>query len=253
MAEDHPRTAAAQNRSLHAAPSTPPQLLPSLDPGVTLLDIRGGRGVPVVQSLVLDHLLTTGGPVVWLDATGIATTTTMAQLAPSRRSLEQIHVARGFTATQHHALATALPPVEPTLIVAPAVDAMYRDTDAFGPQTARRLLARTLAALIGHDAPAVLLTRTATDRFAAPVATCAHHHLTCELTAMGPRFTGDTTTTLVYPTPHAGVYQTTLAYWQQLLDARARAVGADRTTPAHHTPPAPAPDPMADALTAAGW
>ena len=31
------------------------------------------------------------------------------------------------------------------------------------------------------------------------------------------------------------------------------AVGADRTTPTQHTPPAPAPDPMADALTAAGW
>jgi len=32
-------------------------LLPQLDDGITLLDVEGGRGVPILQSLVLDHLL----------------------------------------------------------------------------------------------------------------------------------------------------------------------------------------------------
>jgi hypothetical protein len=57
-------------------------LLPQLDDGITLLDIEGGRGVPMLQSLVLDHLLLHDGPAFWVDANGHATTTTLAQIAP---------------------------------------------------------------------------------------------------------------------------------------------------------------------------
>jgi len=45
-------------------------LLPSLKDGVTLLDVEGGRGVPILQSLVLDHLLLHAGPAFWVDANG---------------------------------------------------------------------------------------------------------------------------------------------------------------------------------------
>jgi len=84
-------------------------LLPQLDDGITLLDVEGGRGVPILQSLVLDHLLLNDGPAFWVDANGHATTTTLAQIAPSQRLLNRIHVARGFTAYQHYGAVCDLP------------------------------------------------------------------------------------------------------------------------------------------------
>jgi len=77
-------------------------LLPSLKDGVTLLDVEGGRGVLILQSLVLDHLLLHAGPAFWVDANGHATTTTLSQIAPSRRLLDR--------STSH----AALPPTSTT-------------------------------------------------------------------------------------------------------------------------------------------
>jgi len=101
---DQPTRGADRNQSLadRADPATDDILLPSLDDGITLLDIDGSRGVPIVQSLVLDHLLMHGGPAFWVDANGHATTTTLAQITPSQQLLDRIHVARGFTAYQHY-------------------------------------------------------------------------------------------------------------------------------------------------------
>ena len=102
---------ADRNRSLadQADPATDEMLLPQLDDGITLLDVEGGRGVPILQSLVLDHLLLHDGPAFWVDANGHATTTTLAQIAPSQRLLNRIHVARGFTAYQHYGAVCDLP------------------------------------------------------------------------------------------------------------------------------------------------
>jgi hypothetical protein len=58
-------------------------LLPSVDDGIALLDVDGNRGVPILQSLVLDHLLVHDGPAFWVDANGHATSTTLAQIIPS--------------------------------------------------------------------------------------------------------------------------------------------------------------------------
>jgi len=157
LAVDQPTRGADRNRSLadQADPATDEMLLPSLGDGITLLDVEGGRGVPILQSLVLDHLLLHDGPAFWVDANGHATTTTLAQIAPSQRLLNRIHVARGFTAYQHYGAVCDLPtavnksiqmsttdaetagrgepsrdedmsPHTPALIVAPAVDAQYR-------------------------------------------------------------------------------------------------------------------------------
>jgi len=81
---------ADRNRSLadQADPATDEMLLPQLDDGITLLDVEGGRGVPILQSLVLDHLLLHDGPAFWVDANGHATTTTL------RPDLPQPAVAR---------------------------------------------------------------------------------------------------------------------------------------------------------------
>ncbi len=265
LAVDQPTRGADRNRSLadQADPATNELLLPSLDDGITLLDVEGGRGVPILQSLVLDHLLLHEGPAFWVDANGHATTTTLAQIAPSQRLLDRIQVARGFTAYQHYGavcdLSTAVnqsiqstavdtwtpahrsggnngdsSPHTPSLIVAPAVDAQYRSDDTLRQGQAATLQARTLALLAtyadGYDVP-VLVTRSTVDEFTEPVATAADHHLECQQTRMGPRFVGDDFETLVYPVDDGAYYQTTFAYWQQLLTARATQVGLEPSSP----------------------
>lgn len=236
---DRPIRGAGRNRPL--SPGTDAaddgRLLPSLSAGITLLELDGTRGVPVVQSLVLDHLLGADGPAFWIDADGHATTTTLSRVAPSRRLLDRIHVARGSTAYQHYGAVCALPHAANgavSLLVVPAVDARYRAEDTLAKRQASTLLSRTLARLRAYveryDAR-VLVTRTERDAFTAPVERAADHDLTCERTGMGPRFVGEGFETLVYPVGDGAFYQTTFAYWRQLLTARAREVGLEPTAP----------------------
>jgi hypothetical protein len=191
----HNRSTVAGNADQHVD-----GLLPSLDPGVTLLDIETDRNVPVVHALVCDHLLQTSGPAFWVDAQGYATTATLTQIAPSRRLLDRIHVARGFTAYQHFSALADLPAAvndyvkmatttdpfrhhdeaaddeepQPTqsLVVDPAVDALYRADDTLGDAQTHRLLARSLARLRqyadAYDVP-VLCTRTEGDALTDPI------------------------------------------------------------------------------------
>jgi len=262
-----------------ADPSSDDLLLPSLNDGITLLDVDGSRGVPILQSLVLDHLLLHDGPAFWVDANGHATTTTLAQIAPSQRLLDRIHVARGFTAYQHYGAVCDLPPAvnrsiqetssevglqgrqppshsddtspqPPSLIVAPAVDAQYRADDTLGEAHAETLQARTLARLTtyteGYNVP-VLVTRSERNEFTEPIETAADHHLRCEQTRMGPRIVGDDFETLLYPVDDGTYYQTTFAYWRQLLEARAAQVGIEPTTTSPSTP-----DTVGTGLTASG-
>jgi len=247
-------------------------LLPSLDDGITLLDV-GGRAVQVLQSLVLDHLLMHSGPAYWIDARGHAMTTSLARLTPSQRLLDRIHVARGFTAFQHFSLMDHLTTavskhvrngaavtesevweargevesqnrdrgsesLTPALIVAPDIDALYRRADALEREQAETLQSRSLALLQkytdGFDVP-VLVTRTQEDEFTAPVKTTADHHLRCEITDLGPRFVGDEFETKLYPVGD-GVYQTTLEYWRELLESRVQQVGLS-PAPSSPSPP----------------
>ena len=280
LALDQPTRGAGRNRSLadQADLATDEILLPSLDDDITLLDMEGSRDVPILQSLVLDHLLMHDGPAFWVDANGHATTTTLARIAPSRRLLNRIHVARGFTAYQHYGAIYNLPtavnqiirnsaasdsrrprqpqnqdgsPHTPSLIVAPAVDAQYRVDDSLGERHATTLQARTLARLRayaeGYDIP-VLVTRSERDEFTMPVARAANHRLECDHTRMGPRIRSKDFETLVYPVDDGAYYQTTFAYWRQLLEARAAQVGAEPTT----TPSTPTPDSVGKGITVDG-
>ena len=267
---DQPTRGADRNQTLveQADPASDGMLLPALDTGITLLDVEGDRGVPILQSLVLDHLLLHDGPTFWIDAHGYATTTSLAQIAPSQRLLDRIHVARGFTAYQHYGAVSDLPAAvnrsiqrstsgfetngqqatggdddacshTPALIVAPAADAQYRADDTLGETHAATLQTRSLAQLAtyadGYDIP-VLVTRSERDEFTAPVATAADHHLKCEQTRMGPRIEGEDFETLVYPVDDGAYYQTTFAYWRELLTARARHVGLEPVPTATSTP-----------------
>ena len=104
-ATSQPVRGADRNQDLveQADPTSETTLFPTLEEGVTLLDIGDTRGVPILQSVVIDHLLLNDGTAYWVDANGHATTTTLVRIVPSRRLLNQIHVARGFTADQHYA------------------------------------------------------------------------------------------------------------------------------------------------------
>ncbi len=280
---NRPTRSADENRDFVdlADPATENQLLPSLDDGITLLDVEGSRGVPILQSLVLDHLLLHDGPAFWVDANGHATTTTLARIAPSQRLLNRIQVARGFTAYQHYGavcdLTTAVnqsiktstadigavgrgapicdentSPHTPALIVAPAIDAQYRADDTLCETHAETLQARALAKLStyadGYDVP-VLVTRSRRDEFTTAVATAADHHIECEQTRMGPRLLGEEFETLVYPVDDGTYYQTTFAYWRELLAARATRVGMEPTTPSSSTATR---DGVGTGITAAG-
>ena len=248
-----------QNLVEQADPASETTLFPTLEEGITLLDISDSRGVPILQSVVVDHLLLNDCPAFWIDANGHATTTTLARITPSRRLLNRVHVARGFTAYQHYAAVSDLPNAvgqpnhtstggptpntasrshsqssTPSLIVVPAIDARYRDEDGLTESDSKTLQARTLAQLSTYASEyeiPVLLTRTANDRFTEPIATAADQHIECEQTKMGPRFVGDEFETLVYPVEGGTYYQTTFAYWQQLLAARAKHVGIEPTSP----------------------
>jgi hypothetical protein len=254
-----PVRGADRNRDLvqEADPASEPTLFPTLEQGITLLDISESRGVPILQSVVVDHLLLNDGLGFWVDANGHATTTTLARIAPSRRLINQIHVARGFTAYQHYAAVSDLPTAvkqqnttpssrstsdtasnshtqstTPSLIVVPAVDTQYRDENSLAESDSETLQARTVANLSAYakkyEIP-VLVTRTASDEFTEPIATAADQHIECEQTKMGPRFVADDFETLVYPVDDGSHHQTTIAYWQQLLAARAKHVGTEPT------------------------
>ena len=85
LAVVQPTRGADRNRSLadQADLTTDKMLLPSLDDGLTLLSADGSRGVPILQSIVLDHLLLHDGLAVWVDANGRVTTTTLADRTQS--------------------------------------------------------------------------------------------------------------------------------------------------------------------------
>ena len=190
-------------------------------------------------------------------------------------------MARGFTAYQHYGAICDLPtavnksiqmstadagaagrrapgrdedtsPHTPALIVAPAVDAQYRADDTLGETHTKTLQARTLARLVtyaeGYDIP-VLVTRNERNEFTESVATVADHLLECEQTRMGPRVVGEDFETLVYPVDDGAYYQTTFAYWRQLLAARATQVGVESTPPA---PSTPTPEGVRTGVTADG-
>jgi hypothetical protein len=165
------------------------------------------------------------GTTYWVDAAGHARTDTLARIAPGTRLLRRIQVARGFTAYQHAALIDGVAEritSETALVVAPAIDVMYRDDDSYGVDTAA-LLRTAVSTLTNRcrecDIPLVV-TCHRRDALSAPVARHVDETIRCETTGFGPRFVGDHFETLVYPLEE-GFVQTTLAFWRHVLDRRA--------------------------------
>jgi hypothetical protein len=200
--------------------------LPALEPGITRIE-TDDRATGALASLVLDHAMFTDGPVWWVDSGGHAQTGRLARLAPSRRTLERIRVARAFTPYQHSSLVQRLTEragADASLAVCPAIDGQYRSGDA--PRGAPRRMVDSavdrLRALADEHDLAVLVTCEAEDSLSGPVVDAADRTLRCERTRFGPRFVGEETETLVYE--DATGYQTTLAFWEQVLTRRRSAL-----------------------------
>lgn len=201
---------------------TPPEL-PTLNPGVTLLE-SDDRTTGAIQSLVLDRVLIESGDAVWIDAQGNGTTQPVARLAPSPRALRRIHVARAFTPWQHQSLIHDLEKEigdDTVVVVLPAFDAFYR-TDDVHQREARQMMSDGMAVVsevATETGVPVLLTQQRSDKLSQPIADAADNVLACELTELGPRFRGDEFETLVYPIQDELV-QTTLAFWSRVLSDR---------------------------------
>lgn len=197
--------------------------LPTLEAGLTLVECEDDPRL-VLQSLAVDKLLLEGGTAIWLGTGRYATTETLVDVAPDRRILDRVQIARGFQAFQHTTLIRRLEDVvddSTAVIVVPAIDAHYRADDVQGAD-GQDMLVRALAPLATiareHEIP-VLCTRTHDDEFAAPVEAATSSTLVSEETPMGPRFIGEEFETLVYPLEDGWV-QTTLAFWRRVLEAR---------------------------------
>ena len=215
---------------MHTRSRRPTADLPELAPGVTLVDVDDELGVTPVQALLLDRVLGGDGPAFWVDGANSANTTRLRELAPADRVLDRVEVARAFTAHQHTALVDRLSGrlaarESPSVVVATGLDGMYRAADVDG-EFAETMFVRAIASVARvarvHDVP-VLVTRCREDDFSRPLRRSAKTHLRCRETPFGPRFAdaaGDAET-LVYRADD-GWLQTTLAYWREVLEHRAR-------------------------------
>lgn len=215
-------------------PSNVPTL-PELDAGVTLLT-TDGRARGALQSLALDHVMLGDGTAVWVDSRNNAATASLARLAPSRRTLERVRVARAFTAFQHYGLLEDLPGAvgdDAALVVAPAVDWFYANDDlreAEGEAMLAAALERLRGVAADRDVP-VLLSTAGTGLEGCVEARC-DAELACTATRFGPRFSGESFETLLFD--RDGGVQTTLAFWRRVLERRhsARPAGdATEVTP----------------------
>lgn len=205
---------------------------PSLPVGVTLLAMEG-RTTGALQSLVLDHLLLEDGAAVWVDARNNAVTTTLARIAPSRRILDRIQVARGFTAYQHHAiiedLDEALTP-DTSLLVFPEVDWFYT-RDEIGDGEGEAMLTGVLnevGTVAAENDFAAVVTRHQEFGVSSQVESAVDERIDCTATSFGPRFSGSDFETLVYDC--GATVQTTLAFWRRVLEARHPETMADQPT-----------------------
>lgn len=192
---------------------------------------RTPNGDGPLHSLVLDHLLMNDGNAVWVDVGGHAVSQSLASPAPSPRMLDRIYVARGFTAHQHYTLVRKLPEhvnEDTSLIVCPGFDRFYRDTETYADEGEDLLLQAlaTIVTLAQESNVSILVTHSRQDSFSEPLAVAADETIRCEQTKFGPRFVGDDFETLVYPVGD-GTVQTTIAFWQHVLEAR---VSASDTT-----------------------
>lgn len=195
--------------------------LPQLDAGdVTALRRESPRDSSL-HRLVVDEL-GRADEALWLDARNNASTYTLYEVAPGTARLDDLRIARAFTAYQHHSIARRLvreATPETDLVVVPCLASLYRDPD-LPAERATRLLRSTLSileALATAVDAAVLVTVERDDRATERVLGAADRELEARSTAEGVAFEGDD-----YVTPGywgTGFWQTTVPYWVDVCGA----------------------------------
>lgn len=196
--------------------------LPNLDPEVTLLT-ADGQASGALQSLVLDHLLLTEGQALWIDAKNNAATTSLAKIAPSRRILDRIQVARAFTAFQHYSLIDDLEEAitdDTSLIVTPSIEWFYTNEDLYSGEGEEMLecALEILEVLCAKYEIPILVSRDGSADSEELVERYCDSELTYIPTEFGPRFSGEEYETLVFKCE--GGVQTTFAFWRRILETR---------------------------------
>lgn len=185
---------------------------PTLDPGLTLLATPDARSTALHR--LVARTLTDGRTAYWVDARNVATTYALAEVARTDRLLDRVHVARAFTAYQHHELVRELVgrvDGRTGLVVCPNLGSLYRDGDVPEGEAAD-LRAATVAVLADlADACDVPVLVTASGEAREAVAEAAARELDCTRTAFGLHYEGESFETTVYPVD--GGWQTTVPYW----------------------------------------
>jgi hypothetical protein len=207
--------------------------LPTLDSGVTYLDTDDPSAL---YRVVARHLEEHRGPAYWVDACNRAVPATLhdALSGQARRSLR---VARAFTGYQHHELVRDLPArVRPntSLVVAPAVGALYADDDV--PDYEADAMCASTLELLDAVATAVdtpVLVTASTGTYADEVRATADHTLDAMATNAGLRFEGAGFRTDVYVDRWG--FQTTIPYWVDLLGVAPGEVNDPAVDVAHDT------------------
>jgi hypothetical protein len=197
----------------HSDPTTP-----SVGPGITALRCPHPR-TGALHRVAMRTIRGVNGPVYWVDARNTASTYALSRMAPSDRALDQIRVARAFTAYQHFTLVErVINRVTPQTgcIVAPNLPSLYCDDDVPDHEANEMVEAayKALATLADSlDLP--VLVSTVTDRFDELIDTHAARTIECIETELGYRFEGETVRTHGYW--YGEWWQTTIPYWVDLF------------------------------------
>ncbi|WP_424001166.1 hypothetical protein ACOZ4I_15640 [Haloarcula salina] len=217
--------------------ATPDASLPELEPGLTLLETPDPRSTALHQ-LALDTIQHVDGVAYWVDARNTSSSYTLHEMAPHRRILRRIRLARGFTAYQHFQIVRRVvkqASARTGCIILPNLASLYRDEDV-PTHEAEPMLSAVLSALSEvadvYNIP-VLVTDAAGDGLTEMVAEQVATSYECERTPMGYRFAGEDYETTVYWAD--GYWQTTIPYWVDLLgvaEEQADTAGIGPITPA---------------------
>jgi hypothetical protein len=196
--------------------------VPDLEPGLTLLDTPHPKST-ATHHVALDTMQRVDGKGYWVDAGNVCSTYALHDLAPHRRLLRRIKVARAFTGYQHHELVrevvNMVTPRTGALII-PNTAMCYRDPDV-PDHEALPMLESALAALEQvcetYDIVALLTDPGRSDTYQELLADACEAEYESEQTAQGYRFEGEDFETTVYWSD--GYWQTTIPYWVDLFGA----------------------------------
>ena len=155
-------------------------------------------------------------------------------MAPDSRLLENVEVARAFTAYQHHSLVTKLVETcagNTDLVVVPCTASLYEDDDLHDSEGLWLLdssleILHQLATM--YDVPVLVTTAGVESEHEHHVSDRADRSLTAMETSQGIRYEGDGYETTVYWGD--GFFQTTIPYWIDLFGCTCTESAATATT-----------------------